>query len=221
MTDNYLYIFLDEGGNLDFSVNGSKYFSLSCIAMERPFTINAEMDAYKYDLIEYKLDMDSFHCSHDNVHIRAKVFEIIKRQLESFQIDSLIIEKCKTAPIHQNPTKFYPDMLGYLLLYVFNRIKGNKFNEVVIITDSIPVKRQRKAMEKSIKEVLARMLPKHTSYRILHHATKAHYGLQVVDYCNWAVFRKWEQNDQEHYEKIKPVIKTEFDIFQAGTTRYY
>ena len=112
-------------------------------------------------------------------------------------------------------------MLGYLLLYVFNRIKGNQFNEVIIVTDSIPVKRQRKAMEKSIKEVLARMLPKHTSYRILHHATKAHYGLQLVDYCNWAVFRKWEQNDQEHYEKIKPVIKTEFDIFQTGTTRYY
>ena len=43
MTDNYLYIFLDEGGNLDFSLNGSKYFSLSCIAMERPFAINAEM----------------------------------------------------------------------------------------------------------------------------------------------------------------------------------
>ena len=221
MSNNYLYIFLDEGGNLDFSLNGSKYFSLSCIAMERPFAINTEMDAYKYDLIEYNLDMECFHCSHDNTHIRAKVFEIIKRHLERFQIDSLIIEKCKTDPVHQRPTKFYPDMLGYLLLYVFNRIKGNKFNEVVIITDSIPVKRQRKAMEKSIKEVLARMLPRHTSYRILHHATKAHYGLQVVDYCNWAVFRKWEQKDQEHYEKIKPAIKTEFDIFQTGTRRYY
>ena len=189
--------------------------------MERPFAINTEMDAYKYDLIEYKLDMECFHCSHDNVHIRAKVFEIIKRYLESFQIDSLIIEKCKTTPKLQTPAKFYPDMLGYLLLYAFNGIKGNKFNEVVIITDSIPVKRQRKAMEKSIKEVLVRMLPKHTSYRILHHATKAHYGLQVVDYCNWAVFRKWEQNDHEHYEKIRLAIKSEFEIFQTGTTRYY
>ena len=221
MSNNYLYVFLDEGGNLDFSVKGSNYFLLSCIAMERPFEINIELDAYKYDLIEYNLDKECFHCSHDNTHVRAKVFEIVKRHLKSFQIDSLVIEKCKTAPVQQNPAKFYPAMLGYLLLYVFNRIKGNQFNEVIIVTDSIPVKRQRKAMEKSIKEVLARILPKHTSYRILHHATKAHYGLQVVDYCNWAVFRKWEQNDQEHYEKIKPAIKTEFDIFQTGTTRYY
>ena len=189
--------------------------------MERPFVINTELDAYKYDIIEYSLDMEYFHCSHDNIHIRGKVFEVIKRHLQSFQIDSLILEKCKTDPANQGFARFYPHLLGYLLLYVFNRNKGKQFNEVLIITDSIPVKRQRKAMEKTIKEVLARMLPKHVAYRILHHETKAHYGLQAVDYCNWAIFRKWEQNDYEHYEKIKPAMKTEFDIFQTVTTRYY
>ena len=32
-----LYVFLDEGGNLDFSVNGTKYFTLTSIKKERPF----------------------------------------------------------------------------------------------------------------------------------------------------------------------------------------
>ena len=116
--------------------------------MERPFEINAELDAYKYDLIEYKQNKEYFHCSHDNIHVRAKVFEIISRYLKNFQIDSLVIEKCKTAPIQQNPAKFYPAVLGYLLLYVFNRIKDKQFNEVLIITDSIPVKRQRRQWRK-------------------------------------------------------------------------
>ena len=32
----FLYIFLDEAGNLDFSRNGTKYFVLGGITKERP-----------------------------------------------------------------------------------------------------------------------------------------------------------------------------------------
>jgi len=30
-TDRFLYIFLDEAGNLDFSVNGSRFFVLGSV----------------------------------------------------------------------------------------------------------------------------------------------------------------------------------------------
>ncbi len=51
-----VYIFLDESGNLDFSPSGSRYFVLTSVTMRRPFQANAELDAYKYDCIEYGLE---------------------------------------------------------------------------------------------------------------------------------------------------------------------
>jgi hypothetical protein len=39
------------------------------------------------------------------------------------------------------------------------------------------VQKKRKAVEKAIKTVLAVMLPAGMRYRILHHASRSHYGL--------------------------------------------
>ncbi len=96
-----------------------------------------------------------------------------------------------------------------------------RFPKPPLITDSMPEASKRKAMEKSTKAVLEKMLPEGTNYTILHHAAKSHYGLQIVDYCNWSIFRKWERSDNEHYDIIEPAIRSEFEIFLTGKTRYY
>ena len=62
---------------------------------------------------------------------------------------------------------------------------------------------------------------KNISYRVLHHASKAHYGLQTADYCNWATFRKWEQADDEYYQVISSALKSEYDIFKEGNDIWY
>ena len=93
--------------------------------------------------------------------------------------------------------------------------------EVIVITDTLPVQKKRQAIEKTIKETLTNKLPLDCKYRILHHNSRSHYGLQIADYCNWAVFRKWERNDSMFYDRIKPSLKSEFDIFRNGTRLYY
>jgi hypothetical protein len=35
--NEFIYLFLDEGGNFDFNAAGTKYFSLTCVTMKRPF----------------------------------------------------------------------------------------------------------------------------------------------------------------------------------------
>jgi hypothetical protein len=45
--------------------------------------------------------------------------------------------------------------------------------------------------------------------------------VQVADYCNWAVFRKWQRGETEFYDQIKPALRSEFDIFRTGVTYYY
>lgn len=215
------YLFLDEGGNFDFSPIGTRYFVMSSVAMRRPFPAHGPLDDLKHDCLEYGLDTEYFHCADDNTHVRRKVFELIAGHLGSLRIDSLIVEKAKTGPALRVDEAFYPKMLGYLLRYVVEREMVDGVEELIVITDTIPVQKKRKAIEKAIKTVLATMLPAGMRYRILHHASRSHYGLQLADYCNWAVFRKWQRGETEFYEQIKPALRSEFVIFRTGMTYYY
>lgn len=219
-----LYIFLDEGGNFDFSPTGSEYFSLTCVSLFRPFSLHTKLDTYKYDLLEYRikprLDVEYFHCAEDNSHVRNRVFDMLSSSVPENSVDSVIVEKRKTGPALRSPEHFYPRMLGYLLRFAVEQAAG-QFGEVLVITDTLPVNKKRKAIEKAVKVTLASMLPEGTPYRIMHHASKSHYGLQIADYFNWAIFRKWERNECSSHSKIRGQIRSEFDIFRRGTTYYY
>lgn len=217
----YLYIFLDESGNLDFSIKGTKYFVLTSISKTRPFGAYKEMTELKYDLIESGLNMEYFHASEDRQVVRDKVFEIVKKHLKGIRIHSLIIEKRKTGKALRAEENFYPEIMGYLIKYVLNGVNLAEIKEVLIFTDSIPIKRKRNAIEKAIKEVLKRVLPDTLNYKIFHHVSKSNLELQTVDYCSWAIYRKWESNDSRSYAFIENVIKSEFDIFKTEPTNYY
>ncbi|WP_438990693.1 DUF3800 domain-containing protein [Lentibacter sp.] len=219
-----LYIFLDEGGNFDFSPTGSKYFTLTCVSLYRPFTLHTVLDTYKYDLIEHRLDprieMEYFHCADDNKFVRGKVFSMLASSVPHDSVDSVVIEKRKTGPALQPPEKFYPKMLSYLLKYAVEKAPHG-VGEVVVITDRIPVAKKRNAIEKAVKILLVSMLPAGTPYRVMHHSSRAHYGLQIADYFNWAIYRKWEQGDDRSHKTIAHQIRSEFDIFMKGSRHYY
>lgn len=216
-----VYIFLDESGNLDFSAHGTRYFVMTSVSMERPFRAYGALDAYKYDCLEYGLESEHFHCAEDNRHVRGKVFDIIGEYLDTTSIDSLIVEKRKTNPTLTADRRFYPEMLGYLLKYVFSRQSNAEAEEIIVITDNLPLKRKRRAIEKAVQTALANMLPQHQKYRILHHDSRSHYGLQIADYCCWAVSQKYEKGNITYFDKIRPAVCSEFDIFQKGTIHYY
>lgn len=192
--------------------------------MSRPFRLHTKLDTYKYDLLEFRkqprIDIDAFHCAYDNRFVRQRVFELLRESLPHACVDAVVVEKPKTGPALQPPEKFYPKMLGYLLRYAMGHCP-DEIGELVIITDQIPVQRKRRAIEKALKTVLKEMLTSSTPYRIMHHSSKAHYGLQVADYLNWAIFRKWESGDSSTFDLIEPLVRSEFDIFRSGQRYYY
>ncbi len=215
------YIFLDEAGNLDFSVKGTPYFVLASVSMHRPFQVYEALDSYRYNCLESGLGSEHFHCANDNKHVRDSVFSIIGDCLDAMCIDCLVVEKAKTGPALQDDMRFYPEMLGYLLKYVIPRELEAGAKDIIVITDTLPVNKKRQAIEKGVKRALAKMLPKGMSYRILHHASRSHYGLQVADYCCWAVHRKWQRKEAIWFDRIQPAVRSEFDIFRTGTRYYY
>ena len=117
--------------------------------------------------------------------------------------------------------RFYPEMLGHLLKFVIPREIDVDANEVIIITDTFPVNKKRQAVEKAVRTTLTQMLPSGIKYRVLHHDSRSHYGLQVADYCCWAVFRKLQTRETTYFDRIRSAVRGEFDIFRTETRYYY
>jgi hypothetical protein len=217
----YLYVFLDEAGNFDFSPTGTKYFVMGAITTERPFQAYKNLAELKYDLAEKGTGLEYFHAAENAQPVRSQVFEVIRQNLAGVRIDTIVVDKCKTGPALQVPETFYPRMLGYLLRYILERHDLKAFQEVLIFTDSIPINKKRLAVEKAIKTTLSEILPATARYRIFHHESKSNYDLQIADYCTWAVYRKWSSSDTRSYEHIRGAVTSEFDIFLTGTRAYY
>lgn len=214
-----MYIFLDESGNLDFSARGTRHFVLTSVSMERPFPMYEALDAYKYDCLEFGLENEHFHCSHDNRHVRARVFSIISAHLDDVGVCSIVAEKRKTEPLLASDGRLYSAMLSCLLRRVLSVMTDPKPSEVVVIADAVPVRSRRQAIEKSVRSALFETLSQRPTYRIVHHDSRAHYGLQVADYVCWAVFRKYERGDSGYFDKIRPAMLSEIARFESSAAR--
>ena len=216
-----LYIFLDEAGNFDFSPSGTRYFVFTSLTKCRPFEAYKALTELKYDLIELGINLGYFHAAEDQQVTRNRVFDIIANHLAEVRLDSLIVEKRKTGPSLQTEIRFYPEMLGYLLQYVVKGTDLKTIKEIIIVTDRIPIARKREAVEKAVKQTLTAVLPKDVRYKIFHHESKSNLDLQIIDYCSWAIYRKWDRGDKRSYDKIRGAIRSEFDIFRTGERNYY
>lgn len=191
--------------------------------MKRPFPGYTELDGFKHECIETPNlpDLEYFHCANDRKLVRQGDFDRLTPALGQLRIDALIVEKAKTGPALQPAALFYPRMLGYLLRYVMKREQDPFTSELIVVTDTLPVQKQRQAVTKAIQQALHNALPSQMRYRIVHHASRAHYGLQIADYFCWAIYRKWEQSDALHYNSIQMAIQSELDVFQTDNTYYY
>ena len=76
-------------------------------------------------------------------------------------------------------------------------------------------------MEKAVKLTLSGLVKDGLQYNIYHHQSKSNLNLQVVDYLNWSIFRKWERGDARSYELIQKAVDAEWDVFRHGETIYY
>lgn len=221
MPDKFLYIFLDESGNLDFSTNGSRFFLIGGIIQERPFEAYKALCDLRYDLIESGEDIHTFHATEDKQAVRDRVFAIVQKHLRYMTIDALVVEKRKTHPSLQQESRFYPEMLGYFLRHVLGARDLKPYQEVLVMTARLKSGARSKEFERTVKTTLVKMLPASVRWRVLHHPSHCNFDLQVADYCCWAIYRKWNNGDFRSYRLISSAIRREFDIFARGTKHYY
>lgn len=217
-----LYIFLDEAGNFDFSSTGTAYFTFTAFSLNRPFGGISELVDLKYDLWEAGVNIESFHAAEDRQVVRDRVFDILQHRLLDCRVDCQIVEKRKTNPtLQRDHGRFYHTILDILLRHVLAK-QSTVPAKVIVVADQIPVERKRKEIEKATKLTLVWWSKQSGApYSVMFHSSKSDVNLQIADYLNWAVFRKWERQDLRSYALISNYVKSEFETFKSGKDVYY
>ncbi|MBE0415290.1 MAG: DUF3800 domain-containing protein [Dehalococcoidia bacterium] len=217
---SYLYVFIDVSGNYDFSNTGTKHLVLTSLLCTDIVPGTIELYALKHETIDQGIDIEQFHAAEDKQAVRDKVFDIISG-LNHIRIDSVIVEKRKTDPSLRPLRIFYSMMIENLLKYPFDPrgIDVSRFDKVFIFLDRESGS-GREELKKAVKLSLARHLGG-IPYAICMHPSGTHPYLQMVDYCSWAIYVKWERREYRPHQKIANLVKSEFPIFAYGTVEHY
>lgn len=221
---NIIYIYIDEHGDFRFNRSGSKYFILTALSTETPFAMCDAFHEVKHQLNLDGIDLEKFHATEDKQDVRDKIYSILKTY--PYEVDAVIVEKAKTNPVIREPKRFYPLICGYLLQYLFRRYQDKKYDKIIVYTSKISIDATREAIIKGIKTSLAKLFNHTVPYHIYHHNSESNFYLQAIDYCCWAIYKKWgtwngQYIDPRPFNEIKNNVKSEFEIFKMGDRTYY
>jgi hypothetical protein len=215
-------VFVDESGDLEFSAAGTRFFLFTALAVDHPVPSLQSISDFKHTLWLQGHSIEYFHANNDSPQVRKGFLNLCVPFFGSFKVYSIIVQKNKTYPgLFADKAKFYRKVFEILMEYI---IRGNTTNhqDICIVTDSIPLNRKRREIEKAFQQSLRLWKLKYNGrYSLIHVASKSEYYLQIADYVGWAVFRKWERADLGSYSLIRPFLTTEFDVFSSGNKTFY
>ena len=95
-----------------------------------------------------------------------------------------------------------------------------RIDRLHIIVDTVPNQQQQTALKQTLKNRAQEVLDQ-IPFTIDHHGSAAHALLQAADYCAWATYKKWQSGDTRSYDRLRPKIRNEFDLYARGETDYY
>jgi hypothetical protein len=215
-----IHVFADEAGTFDFrrGDNISRYLIVCTATMHSCQASN--------DILELKRELaweqaplgDYFHATTDTQAVRDRVFAVIQRH--DFQIQATIMEKAKAAPkIRPTHARFYQH--GWYQHFSWGMTTIIRAcDEMHITAASVGTKKGQIVFTDAVKDVIKQTV-KGVKSRTSFWQCSTDPCLQLVDYCTWAIQRKWERGDTRSYDLIKDRITYEYDLFRKGTTLYY
>lgn len=218
----HVYVFGDESGNFHFvrKQHASKYFIICTVSME-----NSEIGHHILDLrrklIWDKLPVgEQFHASEDKQVVRDAVFDLLGKC--DFKVQATIMEKSKAQPqVTTSEERFYHYGWYYHLKHCLHKIIRPDDTALITAAKVKTAKKQAAfthAVNDSMQQTMSRdQWATHFCYSAQDPC------LQVVDYCAWAIQKKWESGGKEtrSYDLIANKIVHEADMWERGTIHYY
>lgn len=215
-----VYVFADESGNFDFSreAGASKYFLVGTVTM-LDLTLEQRLLDLRRELAWRKLPISSgFHASEDRQAVRDAVFGAL--QGANFRYDVTVLEKCRTVPhLRDDDARFLKTAWFLHFQYVAPKIAAPD-DELFVIAAAIGGNKKAQSGIRAGIEDVVQQPTVCSNWGVGSWPASSDPGLQAVDYCTWAVARKWERDDERSYRLIANKINTEFPVFANGEVWY-
>ncbi len=209
---NALLCYLDEAGSTNFDDTGSRYFLYTALVLTGDeFPLHRALLECRYDVIATQGRFsnshegnDYFHATEDSLETRAKVFRVLKEHSTDARVYSLVVDKAAMPERDRTQERLFEYAVTTLLRAVWTvEVPIGLYDCVMVMLDTIPVQKRRRAIIGAIKRTLASLV-RDTGIRfsIMPMASKSELCLQAVDYYSWALYRKWERGDSAQLDRL-------------------
>lgn len=161
---------------------------------------------------------NKLHATTDSLGTRSEVFAHIAAADNT--IDVTLLEKSKArSRLRADQPTFYK----YAWFHHFRHIGPKRClpdRKTLITAAALGTKRTKALFKNSVNEVAQQTLPR-DRWEVSFLESSQDPCLWVADYCAWAIQRKWERGDTEHYDLIKDKLATEYDLWRAEKVHFY
>lgn len=208
-----LFLFFDESGTFDWQSADAPLYHFGVLTTYRPALLERGLAPIRYKVFGAR-GVTHLHATNDRQATRDRVFRCLRRQ-GGFEFDAITVHKPHLSAAIREPSIFYPHFATLLLDRVFARHPSQE-GRVVCVTDTLPVARQRKAVEKALKQYMVAQRGSRP-YTIVHGPSVGYSGLQAADYCTWAVHKLRLHGDERPYVEISPFVRCVEYVDEGGS----
>jgi hypothetical protein len=205
--DRPLYLFFDESGTFDCKNQQEPLYHFGVLTTYMPERIEQTLAPIRYEVVGVG-EEERLHATEDKQSTRDDTYAALRR-LGGFEFDALTINKLSLPQELASPA-FYGHFAEQLLEVVFQRYKSHR-GLILLITDTLPVGRERSRIEKALKTYMHRRM-EGRKYVLRHCPSATYGGLQAADYCTWAVHKLRLHRDERPYSEIAPFVRTAREV---------
>lgn len=211
------YLYLDESGDLgfDFSKHGtSKYFVIGIIAIynKRHGEKIIKKIFTGFTKTEIKRHAGMLHCYKETPQTRIKLFNKLKEN--KIPVLVIYLKKSKVyTKLQDEKQVLYNYVTNIILDRIFTKRLVPSFQDVCLIASR---RETNKFLNLNFKDYLSRQVKNnhgiHISIEIK--PPQEEKNLQIADFVSWAVFRKYEFEDDFYYNIIRDSIIEENPVYK-------
>lgn len=220
-----VYVFGDESGELAFHAKSNRYFIITTLITGDCRVGDDLLELRRHLAWEGVDSHPEFHAVDERQEVRDRVFEVLQRH--DFRVDATIFDKRKAGPaLYRTLDTFYRFAWRYHFRYVAGQaIRDPDARLLVVAATLSDRKKKQELFSQAVRDVVAGAANVREAQCAFWMA-RTDPCLWAVDYCAWAIQRKWEhrwqgQPDDRSYRLIRAKIRSEFNIFRTGQRLYY
>ncbi len=203
------YIFLDESGELGFKDSSSKFFIITLLVCNEDSLIRLRRIIKKVRFRKLKKKIRSIpELKGHGVPNNIREIVLKKAISEKIEIFAIILDKRKVYDYLKNKRNILYNYAANLIL-----AECSLSGSIKLIVDRSYKKFLVGEFDRYIKDRIFKNNPD-CKIEIEHIDSKKEAALQVLDFICWAIFRKYESQDEYFYNIIKNKIVTEKVMFE-------